>query len=73
VSATVITTSNLNIDITVRLSNSAPYVNTVRSGYILELLERQQDLRNNRQRRAYKRDFEKWQVEAKEMLENEPA
>jgi hypothetical protein len=38
-------------------------------GYLNEdLLKRQDELRNNRQKRAFKRDYEKWQVWVREAL-----
>jgi hypothetical protein len=33
-----------------------------------DLIDRQAKIRNNRQRRAFKRDYEKWQIEAREAL-----
>lgn len=38
-------------------------------GYLnQDLIDRQEEIKNNRQRRAFKRDYEKWQMKAREML-----
>ncbi len=39
-------------------------------GYLnQDLIGREAEIRNNRQKRAYKRDYEKWQAEVREALE----